>query len=273
MRAMKFSRNRIAGFLIILLLQAISSCVVQSQEHARFFGVELAPEKVITIKLESKEYWVRFREEKWTLLKSEVVEGGGAKEVIFMDANKNGLNDIFLKLFEAGSNSFYALFITAVKDGSVVFTEFDGLFGSPYINDHGELISVKRVGPFSRIEIFKAEQGELYRHKIIEPLSSDLERVTKIDRNGETKFSINFLGDDTPATACVSVNRAFLSRSPTAADVTKAYIVKGDGVSLLDSTDSGEWLKVRYQGKSITEGWVLQEMLSFNEPNQCVKSE
>lgn len=54
-----------------------------------------------------------------------------------MDVNDNNINDVFVKLFEAGANSLYALFVTTIRDGVVLFSEHGEVFGSPYLNGQG----------------------------------------------------------------------------------------------------------------------------------------
>lgn len=269
MRAMKYSRNRVCLFLLAMHLQAMVPYAAQAEAYTKIFEGELSINNTVKIRLDNEKYWYRFGEVEWRVLKAGVIEGGDAKEVIFLDVNNSHINDVFVKLFESGANNIYALFIASEKDGAVVFSEYGELFGSPYINDRGELVSVKRDGPFSVIETYIVEKGELHRNEIREPINSDLERVTNFRRQGEEEFFINFLGTNIPATACVDADRAYLTKSPSAADISKAYLVKGDGVSILDSADNGEWLKVRYHGSRIADGWLSQTMLSFQAHDEC----
>ncbi|WP_156465475.1 SH3 domain-containing protein [Pseudomonas sp. Leaf48] len=268
---MKYLRGKVCLFSLVLLLQAVVPYASQAEEYSKTFEAELFENNRIYIKLVGDKYLYRFGEVEWRVLKAGVIEGGGGKEVILMDVNKNHINDVFVKLFESGANNIYALFIASKKDGAVVFSEYEELFGSPYINDRGELTSVKRDGPFSVIETYMIEQGELHRNQTREPINSDLEKVTNFNRQGKEEFSIKFLGTNISANACVDASRAYLSNSPSAADVTKAYIVKGDRVSILDSANNGEWFKVRYHGGHITDGWLSQAMLSFQGAAECMR--
>lgn len=257
----------------MLILQVMIPFAVQAEDRAKIFEGMLNKNNSIAIKLENEKYWYRFENTSWEVLKSGIMEGGGAKEVIFLDVNKNHINDIFVKLFEVGANSIYALFIASEKDGAIIFSEYDELFGSPHIDDRGQLVSIKRDGPFSIMEFYMAENGRLYRNKISEPISSELEKVTSFRRSGEKEYAVNFLGTDIPATACVYADRAYLSKSPSAADVTKSYIIKGDGVSIIDSAVNGEWLKIRYHGRRIIDGWLPQAMLSLREAGDCMRDD
>lgn len=80
------------------------------------------------------------------------------------------------------------------------------------------------------------------------------------------KFSINLLGTNTIAVACVSAVRAYLSKVPSSLGITGSYLVKGDSVSVLDSDVDGEWFKIR---NGETDAWLSQDMLSFNGLNRC----
>lgn len=266
---MKYSKNSVLSFLLLLLLQSGMPCFASDEKNIKVFSSVLAKGYEVQVKYESARYWYRLGSNEWILLKGGVLEGGEAKEVLFMDVNDDSINDVFVKLFETGANSEYALFITELKDGLVFFSEHAEVFGSPYLNNQGELVSVKHDGPFSKVEMYKGERGEFYRYKLREAINSDLERVTTYDKSGGAKFSINFLGTSTAAVACVSSERAYLSTSPSLLDITKAYVVKGDAVSVLDSDSDGEWFKVRYHGKIVTDAWVSQETLNFNEVDGC----
>ena len=268
---MKYSKNKAVAFvfLILLLVQVSVPGFASAEKNAKVFNSMLAMGYEVQVKLEKNKYWFRLGDNEWVLLKGDVLEGGGAVEVLFMDVNDNNINDVFVKLFEAGANSLYALFVTTVRDGVVLFSFYGEVFGSPYLNGQGELTSVKHDGPFSRIEIYKGDRGEFYRSEFREAINSDLERVTTYDQHGETNFAISFLGTNIIADACIISERAYLSRIPSSLGITKTYLVKGDRVVVLDSTGDGNWLKVRYLGKIVTEAWVSQEMLSFSAVDHC----
>jgi len=268
---MKYLKNKIVAFVffILLLAQASIPSFASAEKSVRVFSSVLATGYDIQVKLEENRYWFRMGDNEWVLLKGDVLQGGKAVEVLFMDVNDNKINDVFVKLFEVGANSLYALFITTINDGGVLFSEHGEVFGSPYLNNQGALISVKHDGPFSKIEKFYGDGDVFYRSELREAINSDLERVIIYDKRGKTGFSINFLGTNITAGACVISERAYLSRGPSSAEVTKAYFVKGDRLVVLDSTSDAEWLKVRYRGKIVTEAWVSQEMLRFNIDDQC----
>lgn len=263
---MKYLKNKILSCLVLLSLQMLFPHWVGAEEKIRFFNASLSEGHKVQIKLEAENYWSSLNGGEWRLLKVGVLEGGLAKEVLFLDVTGDGIKDVFVKLFESGANSVYALFVTSLKDNVVIFTEASEVFGSPYINDQGELVSVKRNGPFSTIEIYKTEDGRFYRYELREPINSELERVTIFEGGGVDKFSINLLGTNTIAVACVSAVRAYLSKVPSSLGITGSYLVKGDSVSVLDSDVDGEWFKIR---NGETDAWLSQDMLSFNGLNRC----
>lgn len=62
-----------------------------------------------------------------------------------------------------------------------------------------------------------------------------------------------------PLTSSVSSSKATIFLSPEASKKTKKYLVDGDKIALLDfiKDDEGEgWVKFRYVGIVVTEGWV-----------------
>ena len=46
--------------------------------------------------------------------------------------------------------------------------------------------------------------------------------------------------------------KAYLYSSPN--KPTKMYVLKGDDVELVDRQD--DWLKIRFKGKKVVEGWI-----------------
>jgi hypothetical protein len=269
---MKLLKSKFSVFIVFLLINLSAQCYAGVDGNTEGYSSYLANEFFVEVKLERDKYWFRIVGSEWVLLKEGVQRGGRAKEVLFMDVNDNDVKDVFLKVFEAGSNSLYALFITEIRNGSIFFVEQDELFGSPYANKQGQLVSVKREGPFSTLETYKGYQGRFYKLELREPINSDLERVTIYDKGGVGKFSVKFLGSNINAGACVVVERVQLSNTPSVSKDSQAYLVKGDVVSILDVQGEGEWLKVLYSAGNIIEAWVPQDSIELNEAGHCEKS-
>lgn len=223
----------------------------------------------IEIKLDRNNYWYRKNNKEWSFLKPGNMGNGNAKEVLFLDITGNAVEDVFVKLLDAGANSSYALFISELKDSSVTLTERAEIFWSPYINSRDELISIQHDGPFSIIEKYRAEQQTLYRYELREPINSDLERVTTFKKSGESRSMITLLGGDSTAVACITSNKAFLSNTPSLSGTTDNYLPKGETVSLIDISNDKKWIMVRTRGDTGSDSWLQIGALAFDEPEGC----
>ncbi|MGF6093167.1 hypothetical protein [Pseudomonas sp. 18173] len=272
MKVMKYLKNSKILFVLLMVFQLVSLSLVRAEQAIAVFSEELSKGHNVKVKLEGDSYWLREGKKEWVLLKAGVLRGGEAKPVLFLDANGDGVKDIFLKLFESGANNAYALFFAKLQDNNVFyFSESKEVFGSPYLGAQGELVSVKRNGPFSTIAKYRGKRGGLYLYELREPINSDVEKVTIFDGEGKAKSSINYFGTNTTASACVSSERAYLSESPSVAGLMKSYLVKGDSLSVLDSDSDGEWFRVRCQGNIVTDAWLPQVVLDFNDSSLCVE--
>lgn len=268
---MKFLKSKFSVLMVFLLINLSAQSCASIDGNAEVYSSNLADDFFIEVKLERGKYWFRIVGSEWELLKEGVQRTGRSKEVLFVDVNDNDVKDIFVKVFEAGPNSVYALFFSEIKSGLISFVEQDELFGSPYVNEKGQMVSVKRDGPFSTLETYKGYQGRFYKFELREPINSDLDRVTIYDEGGIGKFSIKFLGTSIDAFACISVERVHLSSTPSVSKKSQPYLVKGDAVSILDVQGEGEWVKVRYSAKNIFEAWVPQNSIKLNETGHCEK--
>lgn len=186
MKCLKFN---IFSFLILVICQLITPCFLRSDVIYRTYSAVLAEGYDVKIKFEGRNYWILDGEYNWVLLKGDAIESGAADDVLFLDANSDGVKDIFVKLFESGASNAYALFITQIKGGTAFYLEYNEIFGSPYLNSRDELVSIKRDGPFAKIEIYKVDNGYFFLHEVREPINSDLEKVRVFDRRGGETLS------------------------------------------------------------------------------------
>lgn len=270
--AMKHMNNKSLLCYALILLMAGASINLEAEENVKLFTSPPSQTgHAIEIKLDQNMYWYRKNNKEWSFLKSGNMGHSNAKEVRFLDVTGDANKDVFVKTFEAGANSSYALFISELKDNSVTLTERAEIFWSPYINSRNELISIQHDGPFSIIEKYRTEQQTLYRYELREPINSDLERVAAFKKSGEARSVITFLGGDSTAIACVTSNKAFLSNTPSSSGTTDNYLSKGETVSLIDISNDKEWIMVRPHGDIGIDSWLTIGTLEPYEPGECIE--
>ena len=125
----------------------------------------------------------------------------------------------------------------------------------------------QRSGPRTYTATYHFIQEQLYLLRETVSLGSDLQKNTIYDSAGQVeKIIITDLTQDLnrllPAKRKIFARRAYLYSQPNEAAKTRAYVIHGDEVELLDSSGSwDEWLFIRYRGKSVLERWIKAETL------------
>ncbi|MFC0183754.1 hypothetical protein SAMN04515674_11132 [Pseudarcicella hirudinis] len=62
----------------------------------------------------------------------------------------------------------------------------------------------------------------------------------------------NDVGEPTPLLELIKVSKAIIYNLPNTS--TQMYLIKGNEVEVLET--KGDWLKIRYYGKKVVEGWI-----------------
>jgi hypothetical protein len=260
---------RIFAASLLIQMSSISPAISEEGLPAASYSVRLTDHKVLTVKLENNSYYY-YSADDWLLLKKDILSADKGEAVIFLDVNDDQYDDVLVKLYDSGADSYYSLFLTHIKNNSIFLVEHDGVFGSPYINKERDLISISHNGPFSKIEKYKRNKGSLYRYQSISPINSDIEKLITYDSNGqEIAFSIRFIGLDVIACASVSSDQVFLSSAPSADTHTGTYFLHGGSLIILDATADGVWVKVQHVAEPAAVGWLLFDQIVINNWQSC----
>ncbi len=76
----------------------------------------------LRVKIEGGSYYLKNGVE-WGFLKSFETFGGVAIPVIFMDANKDGYTDVFVKVYDGRVEGFYTLFLVRPSGNNLAISE------------------------------------------------------------------------------------------------------------------------------------------------------
>lgn len=226
-------------------------------------------DEVLRVKVEGGDYYLRSGES-WVYLKSADTFGGGGSPVIFMDANKDGYTDVFVKIYDGRVEGFYCLFLVRPGGSGFLVSEQKYIFGNPKTDAHGNLSSFEHNGPFVKVEQYRSCDGEIYKYLERSPLSAEVERVSFYGRSGEViSTSIKFLGSDDAACSKIVADKAFFYAEPTDNMKINMYLVKGELVRIVDVTPDGEWLKVNYSNSKSVTGWLRSSQVVIGRPDAC----
>lgn len=132
-------------------------------------------------------------------------------------------------------------------------------------DDVRELHADQRSGPRYYTSKYRFQAGSPYLYRQVVQIGSELEKNTIYDAHGGILQTIIAdqglpLDELIPARRQVLSERAYLYREPDEHSKTRAYVIRGDEVELLNSAgDWDQWLLIRYRGKSVIERWVKSE--------------
>ena len=246
-------------FITALLAHTAQGSNPQKNQHT--YTSEIGQNHSATIKLTSNNYYLHSESES-TLLKEATAIHLRGDEVIFLDVNSDELKDIFVKIMDARVEGYYTLYLSSIENNKLSLTEQPAIFGSPYIDDSGLLISVMHDGPFSHIEKYNITSSRPYRVESRTPINHDLEKVVTYDQDGlKTGISIKLLGSNIDAKACIT-SKSHFHASPDEGK-KKSYLIEGDTVLLRDATKNGKWFNVFYP-PSKSSGWIQENHLTID---------
>lgn len=198
----------------------------------------------------------------WRLLKEGDVLTPRGDEVIFLDVNDDGLKDIFIKVMEARVEDIYSLYISKLDDEKLRLEERPELFGSPYVDEKGLLISTSHSGPYSHVEKYKGAAGDFYRLESRDSVGFDMEKVVLYDQgNAVVSSSIKFLGSNTDVRGCVR----FLTNVYGAPEIQApvGYLNFDSIIQLKDVSSGAEWFYIHDQN-SMLSGWIHRDHFDFD---------
>ena len=179
----------------------------------------------------------------------------------FDDFNMDGRQDFALDVSYGygGVNVFSNIYIFNAKTG-----RFEHRLGDVSNIDmrakSRELYTAQKSGPLYYSTIYRIDDGRLFKFKDSTILLNGLEKATVFDRAGTVVRELIF--DDTdekmvPAIRKIIPEKAWLYSAPNEKNRTRAYLIKGDEVSVLDvSGEWFDWYKIRYEGKKPLVRWV-----------------
>jgi len=249
-----------ATMLLAILLSMPAWAKQQLVPPQDSFADELGGGKSVSIILESDRYFVETKGVRHLLKEGAVITQRG-DEVIFLDVNEDGLKDVFIKVMDARVESVYVLYVSK-EVGDIRLDEYPELFGSPYVDEGGLLISVRHNGPYSHIKKYKGVAGEFYPIESRDPVSPDMEKVIVHDRLGSViSNSIKFLGSNDDASGCVS----FLTDVYDAPNFnTPIGSVAADSlIQVKDVSDASGWFYIFHQESNLS-GWIQQERFKLD---------
>ena len=183
------------------------------------------------------------------------------------DFNLDGYTDVGMDTScgYAGVNVFTSLFFWQRREG-----RFSGPLEVSNLELHPQRRELKgnmKSGPLWYRSIYRFDGGRPYLYQ--ESEVGLVEVITTRDPSGRIVRKIvvdaGLVEDDPlkPAVLVVSAGRAWLYSAPDEKARTRAYLVAGDEVEVLDSKDHGqEWFKVRYRGKKEYIRWMRSRFLT-----------
>ncbi len=182
------------------------------------------------------------------------------------DLNFDGYNDIAIdtSIGYGGVNVFSRIFFWQPSNGQPNKGQFsEGLDISNFGLDTAtkELTSDYKSGPFHYRDSYRFDAQGPYKYKeIVSP--GPVEIVSFFNREGKRIKRIladttrENLNDYTPAVLSI-VEKTFLYSKPVEDAKTKAYLIKGDKVEMLDVSEYPyRWYKIRYKGKKTLVRWI-----------------
>ncbi|WP_146074264.1 hypothetical protein [Pokkaliibacter plantistimulans] len=155
-----------------------------------------------------------------------------------------------------GVNGFYAVFY--LDRGQCVFAANELIANPSFYADHVE--SWERSGP---ITIRKRYQYQADGHLL---QTSQLADYGDFCQLLSANVTVNIVSCETlqPAVfATISVEKTYLYRRADSRHPDKAYLMGGDQVLLTAFSEASGRIKIRYQGKRITEGWIDLSAVAF----------
>ncbi len=136
----------------------------------------------------------------------------------------------------------------------------------------GELLSWQKSGPQNFWTYYRFEAGKPYKFKRVVNLGYDLELVEIFDKTGKKTrrliADLNEQGKNTkPAKRKITVEKAILYSGPDDQSRSRAYLIRGDEIEMLDvKDDNPEWLKISFKGKKQTIiRWIKPESIDGPE--------
>jgi hypothetical protein len=184
--------------------------------------------------------------------------GDTYEEVHVEDLNGDGQNEVVFQLPRGGANSCVKVLNYDRRDDKLIELVFRKGGLCNYTITSGQIISSYRNRAKWIDDVYEIKHG--VANLILSDESEDLgQKVrTLFENDGVVKFLVTdspHVDDRVPITATVITPKARIYLSPENAAPTKKYLIAGDEVSIL-GFETSQWVNIRFQGNSITEGWL-----------------
>jgi hypothetical protein len=235
-------------------------------------------EKVrLHLDLDKKQLEVRVRG-KTQFLEITTMDDTERGSVLVNDFNFDGFADIALPdgIGYGGVNYFYVLYTFRPSSNRFEPLEFPGdtELCNPELRAQTRTIETDcKSGPKYEFADYRFAHGKPYLYRsaemvVLDGFDTDQYLVYAVSVfNPNHKRLRSSISDDPRREEAplryVPVTRANLYNAPKGNAITTSYIVRGDGVRILDvlETDSGQWLKIAYQSRKL--GRIIK-WVSFN---------
>jgi len=183
-----------------------------------------------------------------------------SNEYIIINGNKKIILDIKSKYlnssiigFQNISSSLYDLNKRGIKIDSL---ESTGIY---YTEINYDDVNLNKFN-FNTFDALNCDKTTLYlyytEYEKIQLINNNLINFLKVQGK---KDGQNYLKDFLNMRE-IKIGKSFIYSSPNIP--TKMYLFKGDKIETLE--EKGEWLKIRYYGKKIVEGWIKKRDVEMN---------
>lgn len=183
----------------------------------------------------------------------------------FDDFNMDGFQDFAVDISYGygGVNVFSDIYFFDAKTGRF-FKGLEEVSNIELSPETGEIHTSQKSGPRFYRTNYRFEGGKPYKYQDVTVIFDDLEVITLFDPSGKTiqKAVVDIEnkmenGRLIPALRAITVERAQLFKKPDEQSRTKAYLIKGDQVEVLDVSGAWDnWYKIRFKGKKTIERWI-----------------
>jgi hypothetical protein len=191
---------------------------------------------------------------------------GAYEDVHVEDLNGDGQSEVIFQLPHGSVNSCVKVLNYDKRADKLVELVFKKGGLCNYTITSGQVISSYRDQATWIDDMYQITEGVTTLILSDEIYDLGLKERTLFENDRVIKFLVtdgDNVANRTPITATVNKPKAHIYLSPENATPTKKYLIAGDEVSIL-GFDTNSWVKVRFQGTSITEGWLKSEDVKSN---------
>jgi len=183
----------------------------------------------------------------------------------FDDFNMDGFQDFAVDISYGygGVNIFSDIYFFNAKTGRF-FKGLEEVSNIELSPETGEIHTSQKSGPRYYRTNYRFKDGKPYKYQDVTVIFDNLEVITLYNASGKTiqKAVVDIdskmrNGRLIPALRAITVERAQLFMKPNEQSRTKAYLIKGDQVEVLEvKGEWDDWYKIRFKGKKTIERWI-----------------